>query len=134
MSKPAWMLSDLKDEGWGRWTSPDGLSWDSEADALAVGVLGFCGCGIPEETLEWVGGGLQLIVDIKAKVWDDSNPYDYHAWAADVREHFGPERGSEYFFWYWASDRKFTEHGGSVPGWLTELGEQLLADIRRVTA
>lgn len=47
----------------------------------------------------------------------------------ELVDHFGGENPA-YFFFYWASDRQLTEHGGAVPGWLTEKGKTLLADLK----
>lgn len=36
--------------------------------------------------------------------------------------------------WYWLDNKGYTEHGGSVPGWLTEEGWKLLEDLEELMA
>lgn len=92
--------------------------------SIQVGLLGFCSCGRPEENLLYIHKGLNLIIEV--------GPYgrdEYEKWYADhldrVIKHFG-SLDSAYFFYYWADKEGFTEHGGSVPGWLTDKGRDLL--------
>lgn len=129
-----WVLSDFKVEGEDvegtyNWTDPSGCSWDGRESALASGLLGFCGCGQPDAALRYVLGGLDLIAE---KInWDDPKSLPDHR--ARERAHFGSD-GAAYFFWYWATNEDLAEHGGSVPGWLTQRGEQIRADIRSLLA
>lgn len=112
------------------WYKFNGGDYESIEDLLQVGVLGFCGCGSPKENLEYIRRGLELINDPQPEsvgrwgVWD--------AWWAvhkeKVLEHFGNDR-SAYFFYYWAHRYDLTEHGGSVPGWLTDKGKKFLAAL-----
>jgi hypothetical protein len=107
----------------------DGVSYETEEDFIQTGILGFCGCGRPEENLLYILGGLEVI--------NDKGPIDPLAWDAwwelhkeRVRTHFGNEDAA-YFFYYWADKNRLTEHGGSVPGWLDEKGSRLLALLRQ---
>ena len=97
--------------------------YETLEDLIQMGILGFCGCGSPEQNLEYVLGGLTLL-DEKTELYDSDKP-DWNAYHAKSLEHFGNEQ-AEYFFWYWLDTKGFTEHGGGVPGWLTEEGEKLL--------
>jgi hypothetical protein len=82
-------------------------------------VLGFCACGRPEDAHRFILEGLRYV----------DRPYDKERW----RERFDAEEarfgssGAMYFFWYWLDAEGLTEHGGGVPGWLTERGKDLLA-------
>jgi hypothetical protein len=99
------------------------------ADQLLGNMLGFCGCGNPDEALGYVREALQLIDNRKQLVWKDKMTYEQ--WAADVDKLF-PVVGSDYFMWYFLDHKGFTEHGSSVPGWLTTKGEELLADLNEL--
>jgi hypothetical protein len=88
-------------------------------------------CGQPEVALLYVKSGLALLDDLKNKVWEDQESYD--GWAQRCQSHFGSS-GSEYFFWYWLYANGWSEHGGAVPGWLTDEGELLLALLREWAA
>ncbi len=102
-----------------------------EIERMQESVLGFCACGMPDENLAYVRDGLAHIAE------DGPNPQgDSAAWEAWLREHrergaqlFGNER-AERFFYYWADKEELSEHGGCVPGWLTEKGLAMLADLR----
>jgi len=108
------------------WYKFDGCDFETAEDLIQTGFLGFCGCGSPDENLEYIRGALEVIADPYPK---DENRTGWDAWyeahKARVIEHFGNER-SAYFFYYWATKNDLTEHGGSVPGWLTDKGKHLL--------
>ena len=74
-------------------------------------VCDFCGCGLPELAIAYVGEGLRKIQDNTAR---DREP-----------------DGADYLFWYWAESRGLTGHGVSVPGWLTPLGVETLLKIEQ---
>lgn len=126
-----WRLKDLvvKD---GMVEGPDGVVYGMSGDvpgAFASAVLDFCGCGSPEAALEWVARGLDLIQGLR-ECGEDGRGWNaaYEAWEKRKREHFGSE-GAEYFFWYWCDTNDLTEHGGSVPGWLSGRGYEVREDI-----
>lgn len=104
--------------------------WHEDAESLIqVGVLGFCGCGRPDDSLRHVLDGLELIgekaPDVRSKEWP--------AWRAGhmmrINAHF-KSPGAEYFFYYWCDKEGYTHHGGSVPGYLSDKGRQLLGLLR----
>jgi hypothetical protein len=89
---------------------------------IQTGMLGFCGCGSPDENVSLLGKVLRLINSRQELTYDE--------WIIKVREVL-PNGDIEYFMWYWLDKEEYTEHGGSVPGWLTPKGEQLLSDIEQ---
>lgn len=105
----------------------EGVYYQSSEDLLQTGFLGFCGCGSPDDNLMYVLGGLSLINETYKKDKDDR--YAFSVWYEDhqkkVNDHFKSRDGA-YFFYYWADKEGYTDHGGSVPGWLTDKGEELL--------
>ena len=114
------MKIDSQDDGWFKFDDTD---FQTLEDLIQTGILGFCGCGAPDENLEYIRRGLELI----AVPYPEGN--DWAAWnatrKASVQEIFGNDR-SAYFFYYWCDKHRLTEHGGSVPGWLDEKGKKLL--------
>jgi hypothetical protein len=100
---------------------------DNIVDFVQCGLLDYCLCGNPEDNLAYVLGGLELIHSscpegVNFKVW-----FSEHQ--KKVLAHFGTH-DSAMFFYYWADKEGWTEHGGSVPGWLTEDGLDLLLGLR----
>ena len=81
-------------------------------------LFGFCGCGIPEETLAYLMKGLELV--------DSYIRDDFKEWDKACDDHFKTKEG-RYLVWYIFDAKELTEHGGSVPGWLTPDGKALLA-------
>ena len=91
------------------WLDASGVSWESPQDYLQCEILKFCGCGNPDEVMEYVKIMLQKL---KNQEWGDYEDMGYM------------------FFVYWANDKDFAEHGSSAGcSWLTPKGEELLADI-----
>ena len=97
-----------------------GACYEDAEEFICTYILGFCGCGMPDSALEHVYKALQLVA-IRHKM-------KYEEWADKCREVFA-NHGAEYFMWYYLDNKGFTEHGGSVPGWLTADGEELLSDL-----
>ena len=106
----------------------------SHADCLQIGLFDCCGCGMPEENLEYILGGLELIADRGPELHGPSADQEaWDKWWAQHRDWVVQHHGSmkaAYFFYYWADNLNLTEHGGSVPGWLTEKGNIVLELLR----
>ena len=110
--------------------SEDNCYYETAVDFMQINQFGFCGCGDPEGNLEFIMKGLQHI--------DRDQPEDrskfgqwFDKWVKEGHEIFGNEE-SRYFFFYWADKEELTEHGGSVPGWLTEKGKRVLSDLTEI--
>ena len=107
-----------------------GVHHGDATDLIQVGLLGFCDCGDPKKNLQHVLRGLALI--------DERGPTGGHsAWDSWYQEHKARERDvfasdtTALFFYYWATSRDFSEHGGNVlASWLTEDGRRLLGMLR----
>lgn len=104
----------------GGFIDPKGCYHETADSVIQVGILGFCGCGDPDENVTFIGKILRLFE------YREQNTYEQ--WKSKVRELL-PNGDIEYFIWYWLDKEEYTEHGGSVPGWLTDKGKQLLSDI-----
>lgn len=106
----------------------EGTNYEFLEEAI-VGLynLGFCVCGCPDEALRHLVECLNLVNNLKELVW--SKQIEREDWQKQVREVL-PTGGAEYFMWYYLDDKGLTEHGGGVPGWLTDKGKQLLEDYK----
>ena len=107
-----------------------GISWDTVENYIGISVFGFCGCGCPEVALKFYRAVLRFINEPKPQ------ERGREAWDVWWKEHrvradaiFHGDDGIEYAAYYVLDDKKLIEHGGSVPGWLTGKGEQVLADL-----
>lgn len=108
----------------GSYLDPEGYWYKDWETFLIEYVFGWCGCGHPWDALEYVFHGLSHIRDlttpnrpIKAYDFDEASK-SFHS------------NGESYFFWYWADSRDLIDHGGSVPGWLSDKGIAILAELR----
>ena len=106
----------------------------SHEDCLQIGLFNSCSCGMPEENLRYILGGLELIADRGPDTHGPkANKEAFDIWwdthQAAVLKHHGSQ-GAAYFFYYWADNLNLTEHGGAVPGWLTEKGQIVLELLR----
>jgi len=104
----------------------DGCYYSELLKVLQCGILDFCGCGLPETTVKYVRDGLKII-----KQRENANSEkEWEEWRKIAKDYF-KTKGAEYFFYYVMDKLELIEHGSSVPGWLTEKGEQFikLADI-----
>ena len=113
----------------------NGITCDTEFDYVWSEDLGFCCCGRSEATAKWMVRALKHI-DKLITNRPPENEWDAHyvRWKAETVELYGGMDGACYFFWYWCDAKGFTEHGGSVPGWLTMEGRNFLAELEHVLA
>jgi hypothetical protein len=106
---------------------------DEESILIAEYNLGFCGCGLPEAALMFLLLNLEYIDFrmIGPDSFKDKEGSNAH-WAKvnEIESDIYPQYGSNYFVWYYLDNKGLTEHGGSVPGWLSEKGKLLLSDLR----
>jgi len=104
----------------------DGAYWDNAESFLCGHILGFCGCGDNEVAAKYIRSIMYLINEIFA---DKEN---YKERWKELDEYFGGNAGAQYFVYYWLDQKEFTEHGSSVPGWLTPKGKEVLADLMEI--
>ena len=82
---------------------------DDPLDFIQAGILDFCCCGNPEKSLKYTYEKLKEI---------------------DQR---GTSNSKESMFVYYHFDSVgLTEHGSSVPGWLTEKGKGVMRDLEKL--
>jgi hypothetical protein len=109
------LLCSLAENG----DDPDSFEFDegyTEVDYLQSTVFGFCGCGMPERNLRYILSGLEHVFGLSILEKEDKA--------------FPGGEENKYFFFYWADKEGLTEHGSSVPGWLTERGKTVLTVLR----
>ena len=85
----------------------EGGHHETAESLIQVGILGMCACGDPEMNLKYVLEGMSNL----GKPSDARSP-------------------AQWFFLYWLDTEGFTEHGTSLPGWLTESGKCLLSLLK----
>lgn len=98
----------------------DDCCYDDAEDFLTTKILGFCGCGIPMAAAHFVRDALQNVEDKMRMGYDEGEKLANKIYSNDC---------VKYFTWYVLHEKGFTEHGGSVPGWLTVKGQELLHDL-----
>lgn len=107
----------------------DSYAYEDAVSFIASGMLGFCGCGKPEEALTFMRDVMRHIHCLQS---DDflSAEEAFEDWVKEGQK-IGSE-GALYFAYYVLDDKQLTEHGGSVPGWLTPAGMELLQDLEEL--
>lgn len=103
--------------------------YETPVELVLEGMLGFCGCGDPDGVIEYLTKSLLHISNLKQLVWEKK--LSFEEWNNGGNE-LHPVTGSDYFMWYVLDSKEFTEHGGSVPGWLTSKGEELLELLNEI--
>ena len=95
--------------------------------------LGFCSCGRPEEAGKFVRDVLASIhgpVPGNEKLTPTETEYKgYDNHMRNRAQVFRAHEGAAYFTYYMLTNLGLIEHGGGVPGWLTEEGRQVLCDL-----
>lgn len=90
---------------------------------------GFCGCAQPVDAFKFLRDTLFLINELKEEVWNDLSGETYDEWSNKFYHSLlgSKERPGLSCWWlYWIDHIGLTEHGGSVPGWLTTKGKEVL--------
>ena len=112
----------------GSYIDEDDCTYEDAESFILSGILGFCGCGMPEDTGKYIRDVLMHVDKLanlsRGEGWVDR----YAEWGSDGKKIFA-NSGSEYFAYYVLSEKELTEHGGSVPGWLTDKGRDVLKDL-----
>ena len=108
----------------------NGLYHGDEEGLLQCGILKQCGCGNPESNLRLVAKVLRHLNDCKQYVWDDTHSMTFDDWVERGRE-IAPDDILN-FIYYTIDEVELTEHGGSIPGWLTPLGHEFMEDVERL--
>lgn len=97
--------------------------------------MGFCGCGRLDLANEIIFKALLHIADLE-KIRDENcdrpgaDPKwkkDLDGWNARGLKIFG-NLGTETLVYYILDKAELIDHGGSVPGWLSELGVEVLEE------
>ena len=87
---------------------------EDPVDRINCDLLGFCGCGFPDDVLFYIKHILGIVK------------------TGDYLKTPKQDTGQIYFAFYVLTVKGFLEHGSSVPGWLTAKGEDLLADLQEL--
>lgn len=111
----------------------DGCHYENAVDFIQIKLFGFCACGRPEDNLVYVRDTLRILMDSAPAERDEKESFEafWEKYREKVDSHF-KSKDAEYFMWYWLDKQGYTEHGGSVPGWLTTEGRELLEDLEEM--
>lgn len=85
-------------------------------------IFGHCGCGFPEESQKFIRDVLQHIDHLSnglKTIEEGLSFFDNHI-------------GLAYTMYYIFDKYELTEHGSSVPGWLTEKGKKVLDQLNEL--
>lgn len=55
-----------------------------------------------------------------------------HAKEREAEQSLFGSDGAAYFMYYWMDKEGLTDHGGSVPGWLSTRGRSVLHELDRI--
>ena len=110
----------------------DGCGYMTAEDFIQTGILGFCGCGNPEVSLDIVRRALKIIKNHWDNIKSEPDQNGEQCWS----EYEFTQKLAFYsdemwlFIMYYLDSKELTEHGGSVNGaWLTQKGYDLLEDL-----
>lgn len=98
---------------------------------IVEGIFGFCGCGNPEDFLYAHYKELKRIDELNQ--CDDYDKF-YNRFETNATENLDKFELSGLYnmLWYELDKLGFTNHGGSIPGWLTDKGKGLLNDLTKI--
>src|SRR5574343_693247 len=107
----------------GSYVDKDGVDYgDGPIDFIHGSIFGFCACGSPNRVM-------RLIRDVMFWLEFKRNGGDLSMFRLWEKE-FGEDKLD---FIYYVLDKMFlTEHGGRIPGWLTDEGQELLSDLNEI--
>lgn len=123
----------------GCWYGFDEKTWDEAAISfIQRGILKFCGCGMPGSNLAYIRDRMRALKkrhDENQFAFEKLHGYNADRWQKNTDAIYAlfPDQQSAYFFFYWMDSVGLEEHGGSVPGWLTDKGVELLEDLEELT-
>lgn len=103
------------------WTWKSGPMSLAQARYVIETEIGFCGCGRPEDAL----GLIHRFLGYYNQEAEKTTHFDWNRVSATH------ESGLIYFILYQFDRVGLIEHGGSVPGWLTEKGLALREALRQ---
>lgn len=117
-------------------------AYETYAEYIYFEKMKFCGCGIPEDMRDAFIKSTRALRECWAVIRSTESAFsiarteadrakDKAAWDklyADIADIWGPSDLNRYLCWYVLDAAGLTEHGGSVPGWLTPEGERFAAE------
>lgn len=113
----------------------NGDKYDDPCELLQNGILGFGMSYKVGDCLTFIMWGLAL-VEKRSKVYREAKG-DISSLLADrledEQQYFNSD-GVESFFYHWCVSEELVDYGTSLPGWLTEDGENLLSLLRECDA
>lgn len=90
----------------------------------------FCGCGMPEEAAAFLREVLDNIRELREAPKERGKEMAAYDRFAARQAELLPSDGLRYLLYYLLNHVGVLEHGGSVPGWLSDEGKALLERLR----
>lgn len=127
----------LNDQG--KYVATNGATFGDVETFILEGLMGFCGCGKPWAANKVLYKSL-LHIESLCQFRDRNSGIpgsdsqwtkDFDSWNKAGVELFGNE-GIEMLIYYMLNKAEMIEHGGSVPGWLSPLGESCLKHLKEI--
>jgi hypothetical protein len=113
----------------GKYVCNEGVAYDSVIDFAQKGCLGLCDCGNPEQNIRYIHNMMDLLDRLNSDTRKDAIEWKEFD---KLSTSLAGNKISAQFFWYWLDWRELTNHGGSIPGWLTDTGHKTLQLLREV--
>jgi hypothetical protein len=111
----------------GDYVDEDNCHWEDAESFLAGKIMGFCGCGNNEVALKYIRDVMELIEKIHTGEGES-----WRAAYTALDDFFSNNSGLQYTIYYLLDMKELTTHGGSVPGWLTKKGKEVLSDLQEI--
>lgn len=116
----------------GKYSTDGKIKYCDPLEFIMHEIFKWCGCGLSENALNYVY--MHMLPFLRLQDYEYNTVYSikrtksayeniYNSFKNDIE-------GADYFFWYWLDNLGLTEHGGSIPGWLTEKGYELIQELK----
>jgi hypothetical protein len=113
----------------GTYLDDKGSSYQDAETFLQDKYLNHCYCGNPDINIKYVA---DVLAHIDSRdTFKSKTRYD--EWIA-AGNHLYPNDTIRNFVWYVMDSLRFTEHGGCIPGWLTDKGREFMEDVKELYA
>ncbi len=111
--------NNFKDNIYASYQIPDGVYVEDLEELLNCSVLNHCGCGCNQSNLELI----YHLLKYQKELFD--NDYKNYKKSQEKLIFYIKSHAEEVlqFIWYQLNELEILEHGGSIPGWLSDKGK-----------
>jgi hypothetical protein len=108
------------------WFKYQGADYENAECLLQTGILGLCGCGDNESNLVYIAKALEYL-QYRLESYSDSAETYQNAIKKELE--FFKSKEAARLMYYFLDSKGLTEHGSSIPGWLSEKGKEFMEDV-----